>query len=124
MNYNVDRPDWAADARCRNVPNNVFFPDSGENYAKARAVCARCPVKDACLDWQLEHEKGQALCCRHGMYGGQTPRERWGYRKRTGTCEVCGDVFKLGRPNQRLCGDKGCWNLHRAEYMQTWRETA
>ena len=37
--------------------------------AKAKAVCAECPARDACLGWALEHSE-------YGIWGGLTEDER------------------------------------------------
>lgn len=66
-----------ADGACRGKPAEMFFPAVDERNAKgvelygiARRVCARCPVKDVCLEYALTY--GEVL----GMWGGATPSER------------------------------------------------
>ena len=67
--------DWRTRAACvtGGVDVDVFFPTaegSALAYAKARRVCAACPVRARCLDWAVEHGE------RFGMWGGLTPVER------------------------------------------------
>lgn len=49
-----------------------FYPERGghRNEAAAKALCATCPAKAACLAHALEH--GET----HGVWGGTTPDER------------------------------------------------
>lgn len=52
--------------------DEVFFPDQGgqHNAARAKAICARCPVLTECLDHAL------ALGDVHGVWGGTTYEQR------------------------------------------------
>jgi WhiB family redox-sensing transcriptional regulator len=70
------RPAWMRDAACREHPDTTFFPSLGEPSEPARAVCARCLVRDACLAYALEHDE------RHGVRGGLSTRERQALRLR------------------------------------------
>lgn len=61
---------WRALAACLDAPTEVFFPvgDSGNlgkggwnespRLDEARALCARCPVKDDCHDYWLSGNEG------------------------------------------------------------------
>lgn len=42
----------------------------------ARALCAACPVRQACLDDAMEFEEGLGPRSRYMVRGGYTPRER------------------------------------------------
>lgn len=68
--------DWRDDAACRDEDPELFFPvgTSGPalvQIAEAKAVCHRCPVASACLDWALRHGE-----CDEGVFGGLTGAER------------------------------------------------
>ena len=67
---------WAGEGICREVDPELFFPSSPNEYtnAKAKAVCAKCPVVAACLEWALDNEH-------HGVWGGTSPGEREQFRK-------------------------------------------
>jgi WhiB family transcriptional regulator, redox-sensing transcriptional regulator len=70
----MDR-DWCTRGACRDVDPELFFPvgTSGpavEQTARAKAVCARCPVRVECLEWALA--TGQAT----GVWGGLSEDER------------------------------------------------
>jgi len=59
-------------AACAGAPVDLFFPDPTRADAggleQARAICAGCPVREACLAAGMAEE--------HGIWGGLDPRER------------------------------------------------
>jgi WhiB family redox-sensing transcriptional regulator len=61
---------WRQRAACRGLDPEVFFPASDEEAEEARAICAMCPVRQACLEHALAHRE------REGVWGGCTERER------------------------------------------------
>jgi WhiB family redox-sensing transcriptional regulator len=61
---------WRELAACRGTGLEVFFPDRGESAEPARQVCARCPVRQPCLDYAITNRIS------HGIWGGLTERER------------------------------------------------
>ncbi len=70
---------WREAAACLEVTDEVsFFPDA-ENLAaiaRAKAVCASCPVAWECLTWAITTNQSE------GVWGGHTPRERRAIRRR------------------------------------------
>lgn len=56
------RPDWHADAECREHPELTWFPERGEDSSAALAVCARCLVRDECRTAGASEG--------HGIWGG------------------------------------------------------
>ena len=48
----------------------MFFPERGQTAEPARQVCARCPVRQACLEYALSNR------ITYGIWGGLTERER------------------------------------------------
>jgi WhiB family transcriptional regulator, redox-sensing transcriptional regulator len=48
----------------------VFFPGRGEPAEPARRICARCPVRQPCLDYASSHG------IMHGIWGGLAERDR------------------------------------------------
>lgn len=94
---------WMADAACSGKPTDVFFPQVAEGaeargmhlrveYARAKRICADCPVIDDCLAYALATHQA------HGIWGGLTPRVRQDMRipplKR---CPQCGERFAHAR---------------------------
>ena len=82
MGREAPRPDstWEDHAACR-LPQHAdvdWFPGKGDSLAvqRAKAVCATCPVRQACLDDQLGE--------RFGVRGGMSEKERRVERKRRG----------------------------------------
>ena len=73
--------DWTDDAECKGKPGHIFFPDDtrgrprdgNDLYARARAICHRCPVVQECLNDGLDEL--------HGMWGGLSPNERQELRR-------------------------------------------
>ena len=70
--------DWQELGLCRATDAGVFFPPAHFEHkpervareAKAKAICARCPVRLACLDWALTTREP------HGVWGGYAESER------------------------------------------------
>lgn len=59
---------WVADAACRGMNPDVFFPARGEPTDGAKAICADCPVQTQCAAYGMGD--------RHGIWGGLSERER------------------------------------------------
>lgn len=80
----LDRPEWITDAACRGMGPGLFYdwetiPGRGErisdgSLAKARAVCATCPVQYECLAYALTTL--DRIEVDHGVWGGTTPEQR------------------------------------------------
>jgi WhiB family redox-sensing transcriptional regulator len=78
---------WSTFAAVMNAEiarRNCSFPISStgralEQIAKAKATCAGCPVRQACLGFALEHD------LMHGISGGTTPEDRqtWRHERRS-----------------------------------------
>lgn len=72
----VTATDWRQDAGCAASDPETFFPLSyrpEELVRPARRICARCPVRAACLADVMATEDPAR---RWGVYGGTTPDER------------------------------------------------
>ena len=63
---------WRKQAACRGLDVEAFYPvtEDEADAAEAKAVCAVCPVRQACLEHALAHRE------REGIWGGTTERER------------------------------------------------
>ena len=60
--------DWWADARCNDLAgtmSGLFFSEELQDIAKAKQVCAKCPVMAECLEGALERREPW------GVWGGQ-----------------------------------------------------
>lgn len=70
---------WEAQAACRNLDPALFYPAKGhvEQADRARAVCAGCPVREACLSATLADEKRLNPSDRDGIRGGLDGRDRY-----------------------------------------------
>ncbi|MDX1657507.1 MAG: WhiB family transcriptional regulator [Nitriliruptorales bacterium] len=67
--------DWVEDARCRGIDAERFFVRGAVKARKAIRVCERCEVRDACLEYALEHDVD------FGVWGGLTERQRRAERR-------------------------------------------
>jgi WhiB family transcriptional regulator, redox-sensing transcriptional regulator len=67
---------WRDQAACRGTDLAVFFPSRGESAEPARRICARCPVRQPCLEFALSHG------ITHGIWGGLAERDRRAQRTR------------------------------------------
>lgn len=70
-----ERPAWHAEAACRGMGPDLFFPARGQSTAEAKALCHRCPVQAECLTAGLGEK--------HGIWGGSSERGRRQLRKST-----------------------------------------
>jgi WhiB family redox-sensing transcriptional regulator len=69
---------WRLRAACSQTTAHLFFPAAGYEHAKQRrrreraalAICRRCPVRQACLEFAIE------IRDRDAILGGTTPDQR------------------------------------------------
>jgi WhiB family redox-sensing transcriptional regulator len=73
-----ERVQWRDLAACRTADPDLFFPhpEDSETIERAKAVCAGCPVLEACLAYAVETNQTE------GVWGGHTARERGNLRRR------------------------------------------
>jgi WhiB family transcriptional regulator, redox-sensing transcriptional regulator len=69
------RGEWWSRAACLTADPELFFPISSagralRQVAHAKAICARCQIREACLRYAL------AAGPLHGVWGGTTEHER------------------------------------------------
>jgi WhiB family redox-sensing transcriptional regulator len=75
--------DWLDLGACRDEDPDLFFPITSagpgrQQVAAAKAVCARCAVRQACLRFALEARQD------HGVWGGMSEEERRAIRNARG----------------------------------------
>jgi len=69
---------WQFDGACRGEDSSLFFApnyfekraEKAGREAKAKAICARCPVLELCLEYALQIRET------HGVWGGRNEFER------------------------------------------------
>jgi WhiB family redox-sensing transcriptional regulator len=104
--YPVREPvgEWALRAACAGMDASIFFPCRGNaGMREAKTVCARCPVKQQCLDHAMAQGESE------GIWGGlnASERERLGCRKpRVNYDIVCGT--DAGYSWHRRHGEPAC----------------
>jgi WhiB family redox-sensing transcriptional regulator len=67
---------WRDEAACRGFETEIFFPITDEDAGPAKAICATCPVREACLEFALVTRQED------GIWGGLTEAERRRIRRR------------------------------------------
>jgi WhiB family transcriptional regulator, redox-sensing transcriptional regulator len=75
MAYLATYGDWWDLAACQTADPELFFPVSATGgsraeIARAKAICATCPIRQQCLDYALDTRQP------HGVWGGRTEEER------------------------------------------------
>lgn len=80
---------WWNAAACAGMGPTLFFPDgektdiAAQDLRRAQAVCARCPVRAACLEFALVTHQD------YGVWGGTSESERHRLRR---ACRAADDV--------------------------------
>ena len=112
---------WMADALCRQVGSEPFYPEppegmpatSAQRYRDrmiqaAKEACARCPVRLQCLDHAIAEDE------RYGVWGGMTRSERKAEAARRGrrkpekppvACGTLSGYWRHNRAKEPACED-------------------
>lgn len=96
---------WRHKAACDGQDTAWWFPDKTGAYnpatAKAVAICRTCPVQADCLAHAQDKPEY------HGIWGGLTPEQRRGLRRRVtiehGTRQGYGAHLRYGQPPCAAC---------------------
>jgi WhiB family redox-sensing transcriptional regulator len=68
--FDPQRPDWQHEGACLGHDPDIWFPERGQDYQRAKLICHECPVRTECLEWALATEQ------KFGIWGGASERER------------------------------------------------
>lgn len=100
-------PDFFENGACKGIAPHVFFPTTGQSPAEAQRVCARCEVREECLEYALTESEI------YGVWGGLSERQRRKLtkdrRNASGSAELCrnghpkGDYTILDRSGKPYC---------------------
>ncbi len=116
-------PVFSAEPACRGKDPELFFceTDGGGvdavRLAAARALCASCPVLEACRDFAIANDTW-------GVWGGLLRAERNKLRPRQGsTCLECGAAFEqpAGRQRRRYCSESCRSVVVRRQQQRSYR---
>lgn len=66
----LDGTEWAADAACKDIHVDFFYPEDPMDNTAPRSVCRKCPVRVECLEYALVNNEP------YGVWGGLTTKER------------------------------------------------
>ena len=73
IEFNAAEERWRLEARCRDGAaslTELFFSEDIGDISRAKAFCAGCVVREACLEYAITAREKQ------GVWGGLTERER------------------------------------------------
>lgn len=98
-----DVADWRSRGACLTADPDLFFPISSagtgrQQEERARAVCARCLVRDECLAFALRTNQA------HGVWGGLGEAERLRLRRRL---RAAGSIPVRGSGTGRVARRRG-----------------
>lgn len=87
------RQPWRAQAHCRTLDPELFYPDKGDASAPQRMtrICGDCPVQPECAEWGVAYE-------RHGWWGGVSERTVSQIR----TARAAGEDLPTPLPGERI----------------------
>lgn len=74
--FEIEPEFWREGAACAAHSDVDFFTDHAREVARAKAVCAGCPVEEDCLIFAVETNQPD------GVWGGYTAKERVKIRRR------------------------------------------
>lgn len=91
---------WIAGAACIGEDPELFFPvgsapPAAAQVARAKAVCAGCPVRTQCLEWSL------VTCQDAGVWGGLDEDQRRDIRRARRRAAASGSPGGPGSPTRR-----------------------
>lgn len=69
--------DWRDKAECASIGGDLCFSDHWQDQVKAKDVCARCTVKESCLDEAVANDE------HWGVWGQTSRNDRMRLRKQT-----------------------------------------
>jgi WhiB family redox-sensing transcriptional regulator len=100
--------DWRSDALCTQIDPDLFFPKKGDagQAKQARAVCARCPVREQCLTAALEADE------RFGIFGGLSVRQRDALKRERNTTGPESTTRPDRRRHRAPCGTEAGAKRH------------
>lgn len=61
---------WQSEALCAETNIEAFHPEKGGSAMAAKAICARCDVRQQCLDYAMANDEPD------GIWGGLSVTER------------------------------------------------
>ena len=65
-----EKGDWEERAQCVGKDPEIFFPYKRADEAFPKSICARCEVREECLDYAIAYDEPK------GIWGGMNRAER------------------------------------------------
>lgn len=116
--------DWTNRAACAAHDPEMFFPDPSDTAGQkaAKAICAQCPVRVACLEEAMAVEGGRSVAERYGIRGGKTPsarRDEYRRRRKAGTAIATVKLPTAPRGARKPSTNRPAgWNRHKLTVEQ------
>lgn len=108
----MSRYDWMEDARCAQVDPDLWHVELGDRYTQAARICTHCPVKRQCADHAARVEGDTSKRERHGLWAGQSPRQRLAASERQNRNERHEAILRLaargGMDAHQIAATVGC----------------
>ncbi len=80
--------EWRKLGACRGLDASIFYPDEDDDAEPAKAICAGCGVRVACLEYALSsREKAGVWGARPNVNGGGSSANAGGRRSRPSETE-------------------------------------
>jgi hypothetical protein len=70
FNADCENPDFFAEAACKGLDSDLFYPHPTDSHDEALAICKGCPVREKCLRYAFDNDEI------HGIWGGMTEQQR------------------------------------------------
>lgn len=99
--------DWRQNAACKGRDGELWFPTAKANAARAKSICATCPVALDCGLWAI-HTRQPA-----GIWGGVDERERARHLRDRGRSQSTTRT-QLDRLNDRATTARDLYERHSA----------
>ena len=115
---------WQDNAACKGHNPDLWHPTSGDvaSAARAKAICARCPVRQECLDLAISNSE------QHGIWAGLRAREltRASHAQSVGLVHkvecrnpACETLFIRGDGRRFYCSDR-CAKANHVRQRVDW----
>lgn len=120
--------EWRKQAACRDADPDWFFPQrASKDVAKARKLCASCPVQEQCFEYAQDAPEEQGIWAGHSAtnrrrqyINGSGKLARSKYNKPTLVCVDC--FCELDRDDH--VGSPACDDCRHKRRLQTHANTA
>jgi len=116
--------EWMDAASCARIDPDLFHHDDSSNYNRARRICQACPVQPECQAHTARLDTDTVG--RHGMWAGQTRRQREAARAHAARDNQRATILRLlergGMTPAEIADHVGCSERTVLRIQKTHRE--